>query len=314
MKVFVAGATGAIGRPLVRQLVAAGHEVTGSSRSAERAAEVAAAGATGVVCDALDPASLTAAVATAAPEVVINQLTSLPPKYEPRKKGFFAANDRLRVEGGRNLLEASAAAGARRVICQSVAFLYAPVGEAVKTEDDQVAEGPGTAAALTLERMALGDRRFESVVLRYGLLYGPGTWYAPEGHLGRQVAQRRLPLVGAATGVVSFIEVGDAASATVAALDRGQGVYNVVDDDPAPMSEWLPGFAAALKAPPPRRVPVWLARLVAGRQIADFALNGRGASNARARRELGWSPAHPSWRQGFADSTTVDPAAGQAAA
>lgn len=305
MKVFVAGATGAIGRPLVRRLVAAGHEVTGTSRTPARAAEVAAAGATGVVCDALDPAALTAAVTRAAPEVVINQLTSLPAKYEPRRKGFFTANDRLRVEGGRNLIAAAAAAGARRMIAQSIAFLYAPIGDAVKVEEDPVATGPGSAAALTLERMTLEDGRFEPVVLRYGLLYGPGTWYAPEGHLGRQVAQRRLPLVGAATGIMSFVAVDDAAAATVAALERGRGIYNVVDDDPAPMSQWLPGFAAALKAPPPRRVPAWLARLAVGRQVVDAALNGRGASNSRARRELGWAPAHPSWRQGFAAAAAV---------
>ncbi len=305
MKVFVAGASGAIGRPLVRQLVAAGHEVTGSSRTAARAAEVAAAGATGVVCDALDPEALKAAVAEAGPEVVVNQLTSLPPKFTPKKKGFFAANDRLRVEGGRNLIEASAAAGARRMITQSVAFLYAPVGGPVKSETDPVDDGPRNAAALKLEGMALGDGRFESVVLRYGLLYGFGTWYSPEGHLGREVAQRRLPIVGAGTGVTSFVSVDDAASATVAALDRGAGVYNVVDDDPAPMSEWLPGFAASLGARPPRRVPAWLARLIAGRSTVDIALDGRGASNAKARQELGWVPAYPSWREGFAASVAI---------
>lgn len=305
MKVFVAGATGAIGRPLVRQLVAAGHDVTGTSRTPARAAAVATQGATGVVCDALDRDALMAAVVKAGPDVVINQLTSLPSKFRPKQKGFFRDNDRLRVDGGRNLLDAAAAAGVRRVISQSVAFLYAPVGGPVKTESDPVDGGPRNAAALTLERMTLTDGRFEPVVLRYGLLYGPGTWYSPEGHLGREVAQNRLPVVGAGTGVTSFVAVEDAASAAVAALDRGHGIFNVVDDDPAAMSEWLPGFAAALRARPPRRVPPWIARLVAGRETVELALNGRGASNARARQELGWAPAFPSWREGFAASVAA---------
>ncbi|MDQ2621611.1 MAG: NAD(P)-dependent oxidoreductase [Actinomycetota bacterium] len=302
MRVFVAGASGAIGRPLIRQLVAAGHDVTGSSRTPARAAEIAAGGGTGIVCDALDPEAVKAAVIKARPEVVINQLTSLPAKFKPNQKGYFHANDRLRVEGGRNLIDAAAAASARRVISQSVAFLYAPVGGTVKTEADPVDGGPRNAAALELERMTLTDGRFEPVVLRYGLLYGPGTWYSPEGHLGREVAQNRLPIVGAGTGVASFVATVDAASAAVAALDRGEGIFNVVDDDPAPMREWLPGFAAALRARPPRRVPPWIARMIAGRSTVDLALNGRGASNARAKQQLGWAPVFPTWRQGFAAS------------
>jgi nucleoside-diphosphate-sugar epimerase len=309
MKVFVAGASGVIGRPLVRQLLAAGHEVTGTTRREERAAEIEAAGAKAAVCDALDGPALIEAVEQASPEVVVNQLTSLPQRYDPRKASFYTATNRVRSEGGRNLLEAARAAGARRLLTQSIAFLYAPEGDWVKDEDARPFDdapghfGPAVEAMLGHEREVLEAPGLEGLVLRYGQFYGPGTYYAPDGHLGREVRRRRFPIVGAGTGTFSFLHVEDAAGATVAALERGApGIYNVVDDEPAPLHEWLPAFAEALGAKPPRRVPVWLASLVAGRATAATATQLRGASNAKAKRVLGWQPRYPSWRQGFREA------------
>jgi nucleoside-diphosphate-sugar epimerase len=308
MKVFVAGASGVIGRPLVRQLAAAGHEVTGMTRREEGAAEIRAAGATAVVCDAFDAAALEAAVRDAAPEVVVNQLTSLPREYNPRKASFYAATDRVRREGGHNLVGAARAAGARRFLTQSIAFLYAPEGDWVQTEEGRpFEEAPGhfrsaVEAMLAHEHEVVSSPDFEGLVLRYGQFYGPKTYYAPDGHLGREVRRRRFPIVGPGTGTFSFLHVEDAAGATVAALDRGAlGIYNVVDDEPAPLHEWLPVYADALGAKPPRRVPVWLARLIAGGSVAAMATQLRGASNAKAKRELAWQPRYPSWRQGFRD-------------
>jgi nucleoside-diphosphate-sugar epimerase len=309
MKVFVAGASGVIGRPLIAQLVAAGHEVTGTTRREERAEQIRAAGARAVVCDVFDAAALEAAVEEAAPEIVINQLTSLPQRYEPRKASFYAATDRVRSEGGRNLLKASRAAGARRFLTQSICFLYAPEGDWVKDEEAQpFDDAPGhfraAVAALTgHEREALEAEGIESLVLRYGQFYGPGTYYARDGHLGREVTKRRFPIVGAGTGTFSFLAVEDAVGATVAALDSGPpGIYNVCDDEPAQLREWLPVYAEALGAKPPRRVPLWLARLVAGRAVAEQAIGLRGAANAKAKRELDWEPRHASWRQGFGET------------
>lgn len=308
MKVFVAGASGAIGRPLVRQLVAAGHEVTGTTRRPERAAEIRAAGAAAVVCDVFDAAALEAAVEEAAPEVVVNQLTSLPEDFNPRKIDYGPTN-RVREEGGANLMRAALAAGARRYLTQSIAFIYAPEGDWVKDEEARPFEDApppfdeGERAMLTHERMVLGTEGIEGLVLRYGQFYGPGTYYAPGGSIARQVAKRMFPVVGAGTGVSSFVHVEDAAGATVAALDRGApGIYNVVDDDPAPAREWLPAYAAALGAKPPRRVPAWLARIVGGRMAVVFGTELRGAANAKAKRELGWQPRHPSWRGGFREA------------
>lgn len=308
MRVFVAGASGAIGRPLLRQLLAGGHEVTGMTRRQERAAEIGAAGAAAVVCDAFDADALREAVVAARPEVVVHALTALPQKFKPRSD-YLAATNRVRTEGTRNLVAAAQAAGARRLVAESVAFFYRPEGDWVKGEEAPLAEpGPdrfGTAleALLELERQVLGAEGIEGLVLRYGWLYGPGTYYAGDGSTAAEVAKRRYPVVGAGTGTFSFIHVDDAAGATVAAAARGAaGVYNVVDDEPAALREWLPAYADALGAKPPRRVPAWLARLVAGRPVVAAALEMRGASNTKAKRELDWSPAHPSWRQGFRDS------------
>jgi len=309
MKVFVAGASGAIGRPLVRRLVASGHEVTGTTRREERAEEIRAVGANPIVCDAFDAAALTAAVKEAAPEVVVNQLTSLPQRYDPRKAAFYEETNRVRRVGGGNLVAAAQAAGARRFVTQSIAFLYAPEGDWVKDEDGRPFDdapghfGPAVQVMLDHEREVTESSDFEGLVLRYGQFYGPGTYYARDGHLGREVQRRRFPIVGEGTGTFSFLHVEDAAAATLSALDHGgPGVYNVVDDEPAPLHEWLPIYADALGAKPPRRVPFWLARLVAGKPVAEQAVGLRGASNAKAKRELAWQPSYESWRQGFREA------------
>ncbi len=302
MRVFVAGASGAIGLPLVKQLVAAGHEVSGSTRGGEGAVKIREAGGIAVPVDVFDREKLTAAVVQAGPDVVVNQLTSLPARFEPRKKGFYDANNRIRSEGGDNLIEATAAAGAKRLVTQSISFLYLLTGPRIKTEDDPVDRTRFYDPTLDHERKALEDGRFEAVVLRYGLLYGPDTWYAHDGHLADEVRSRRLPIVGKGTGITSFLHVEDAASAAVAALERGEGIYNVTDDEPAPTSEWIPVYAEALGARPPRRVPFWLASLVAGKPLATQATEGRGASNAKIKSETGWTPSIPSWRQGFFDA------------
>jgi nucleoside-diphosphate-sugar epimerase len=309
MKVFVAGASGAIGRQLVPQLLAAGHEVTGMTRREVNAEAIRAAGAKAVVCDVFDAAALESAISEAAPAVVIHELTALPRRLDPKAKDDpLAPTNRLRLEGTRNLIAAAKAAGARRLIAESVAFFYVPEGDWVKGEDAPAfAETPGlfgTAgrALAELERQVTGAEGMEGVVLRYGWFYGPGTYYDRDGSQTEDFHKRRMPIVGKGTGTFSFIQVEDAASATVAAVERGApGVYNVVDDEPAPMREWAPVFAAAVGAKKPRRVPVWLARLVAGSAVVGMATDQRGAANAKAKRELGWQPSYPSWRQGFAD-------------
>lgn len=309
MRVFVAGASGAIGRPLVRQLVATGHEVTGMTRRADRAEEIRAAGAAAAVCDVFDRAALTEAVAAARPEVVVHELTALPAALDFRNPDLYKATNRVRTEGTRNLLAASRDAGARRVVAQSIAFVYAPVGDWVKDEDGPlITDAPGPfgealEAIFDLERQVLGREGVEGLVLRYGFFYGPGTPYAAGGYFADQVRRRRLPIVGGGSGVTSFVHVEDAAMATVLAVARGEpGVYNVCDDDPAPSREWLPVYAEAVGAKRPWRVPKLIARLVAGGAAAEIATTLRGASNAKAKRELGWEPLHASWRQGFREA------------
>jgi len=308
MKVFVAGASGAIGRPLVRQLLAAGHEVTGMTRRQDRAEEIRADGAAAVVCDAFDAEALREAVVRAAPEGVVHALTALPPKFNPRSD-YLAPTNRIRREGTRNLVAAARAAGARRIVAESVSFFYRPEGDWVKDEEAPLFDdapgsfGAALAAIVDLEQQVLGAEGIEGLVLRYGWLYGPGTYYDRAGSQAEEVSKRRSPIVGRGTGTFSLLHVDDAASAAIAALQRGTpGIYNVVDDEPAPLREWLPVYAAALGAKPPRRVPFWLARLVAGAPLAGAAIGMRGATNAKAKRELGWEPIHPSWRQGFRDS------------
>ncbi len=313
MRVFVAGASGAIGRPLVSKLVTAGHEVTGTTRSEARAEAVRAAGARAAVVDVFDADALGAAMREAAPEVVVHQLTSLPDRLDFRKEDLYVLTNRLRTEGTRNLLDGARAAGARRFISQSIAFAYRNDGARVKTEVDPLLDSApapfegGVTALREMESMVLDAEDLDGLVLRYGFFYGPGTHYARDGALVADVRRRRLPVVGKGTGVFSFIHVDDAADATVAAVERGApGVYNITDDEPAAMSDWVPVLAAAAGARRPLRVPVWLARLVGGKQAGTFASELRGASNEKAKRELGWQPAHPSWRTGFADSLSRD--------
>jgi 2-alkyl-3-oxoalkanoate reductase len=309
MRVFVAGASGAIGRRLLPQLVAAGHEVTGITRSEERAEAIRAAGARAVICDALDTDALHAAVTGAAPEVVVHQLTALPHRFDPRDKELYASTNRLRSETTRTLLDAARAAGARRLICQSIAFAYAPGGETeVKDEEAPLALdaplpfGDAVRAIDEMERAVVGADGLEGLVLRYGWFYGPGTYYADDGTMTEDIRRRRFPVIGKGDGLYSFVHVDDAASATVAAVERGApGIYNVVDDDPAPQRVWLPLYAEAIGAKKPRRVPVWLARLVVGK-IATMANVQPGASNAKAKRELGWEPRWASWREGFREA------------
>jgi nucleoside-diphosphate-sugar epimerase len=309
MRILVAGATGVIGSRLVPKLREAGHEVIGMTRSAARADALRLDDVEAVVCDALDAADVSRAVVEAKPEVVVHQLTSIPKVIRPKRiVQDFAENDRLRVEGTANLVHGARAAGARRVIAQSVAFAYAPVGGPVKSEEDPLyLDAPPPfdrlmGAVASLERTVTGSPDVEGVVLRYGFFYGPGSAYAADGFVADLVRRRRFPIVGDGSGIYPFIHVDDAASATVAAIAGPPGIYNVVDDEPAPVRDWLPVYARALGARPPLRVPVFLARLGGG----DYAVFGmtrqRGGSNRKARRELGWEPAFPTWRTGFAEA------------
>jgi 2-alkyl-3-oxoalkanoate reductase len=309
VRIFVAGASGAIGRPLIAQLVAGGHEVTGMTRRPERAEEIDAAGATGVVCDVFDAPALTRAVAAARPEVVIHQLTALPQALDLRKPDVYDATNRVRREGTANLIAAAREAGTGRIVAQGISFVYAPTGGWVKTEEDPVisaAPGPfggAMEAIMDLERQVTTAEGMDGLVLRYGFFYGPGTAFARGGFYEGELNRRRLPVIGRGKGMSSFIHVDDAAAATVAAAARGEpGIYNVVDDDPAPAREWIPALAEALGAKRPLRVPAWLARLVAGKAVVSLATTTRGASNAKAKRELGWDPLHSSWRQGFREA------------
>jgi 2-alkyl-3-oxoalkanoate reductase len=308
MRVFVAGASGVIGKPLVPALVEAGHEVAAMTRSPEKAEALRAAGADPVICDALDLDAVRDAVAAAKPEAVINQLTNLPSAFNPRKVDYGTTNE-LRGRVGPALAEAAAAAGAKRLIAQSIAFLYAPEGDAVKDEQAPVfldapsPFGDALAATVRLEQSTVQTPGLDGLVLRYGWFYGPGTYFAADGSTAAEVRKRRYPVVGDGGGVNSWIHVDDAAAATVTAIEHGApGIYNVVDDEPAALRDWLPVYAEALGAKPPRRVPKLLARLVAGRFAAEMSTTLRGASNEKVKRELGWQPRYPSWRQGFAEA------------
>jgi nucleoside-diphosphate-sugar epimerase len=309
MRVFVAGASGAIGRPLVPRLVTGGHEVTGTTRSQARAEAIRAAGATPVVVDALDADALRSAVEQAAPDVIVHQLTALPDRFNPRKSNIYDPTNRVRREGTRNLLAAAEAAGARRFVCQSIAFAYKP-GPKPEVKDEGAPLslrapppfGEGVRVIDEMERLVVEAEALDGLVLRYGWFYGPGTYYGEGGSMETDVRKRRFPVVGSGAGMFSFIHVDDAADATVAAVERGApGIYNVVDDEPAALRDWLPVYAEAIGAPPPRHVPVWLARLVAGK-VAGAVNVQPGASNAKAKRELGWEPRWSSWRQGFPEA------------
>ena len=306
MRVFVAGATGAVGRPLVRQLLDAGHEVTGMTRSDERAQALREQGAEAVVADVYDAARVREVVAAARPEALVHQLTDLKTLTPKNLEPAYAALSRIRTEGTRVLMEAAREAGVRRVVAQSIAFVYAPEGGSVKDEDAPIwEEAPepfrgALAATMNLERQVTEAEPIEGVALRYGFFYGPGTSYAKDGAIADDVRKRRQPIVGKGEGVFSFIHVEDAASATIAAMEgTARGVYNVVDDDPAPMRDFMPVFAEAVGAKRPFRVPVWLARLGAPKVLIDMATTLRGATNERFKRDFGWQPRYASWREGF---------------
>lgn len=310
MKVFVAGATGAVGRRLVPMLIEAGHEVTAMTRSQSKVDAVRAAGATPVVCDVFDAAALREAVVAASPDVLVHELTDLPQNIDPRKADEqTAGNDRIRTEGTRNLVEAALAAGTRRMVAQSISFVYAPEGGPIKTEDDPLwddAPWPFSRSVEALHELDTAVTRtegLEGLVLRYGFFYGPGTGYAGDGYWADQVRKRRFPIVGSGSGIFSYIHIDDAAGATVAAVERGRpGIYNIVDDDPAPVTEWLPVYADVVGAKKPRRVPAFIARFIAGKYVVSLSTEMRGSSNEKAKRELGWTPRHPSWRMGFREA------------
>jgi nucleoside-diphosphate-sugar epimerase len=311
MQVFVAGATGALGSVLVPQLVAGGHEVVGLTRTPSKQDYVRSLGARPVVADALDPDAVAGAVAEAEPEVIVHQLTALSRSIDLRHiERDFAETNRLRTEGTDHLLAAGRAIGVRRFVAQSYAgWPFARTGGPVKDESDPLDPTPPAGLRTTLEGIryvesaVTGATWTEGVVLRYGGFYGPGTSFSvkPDGEHVAQIRKRKFPVVGDGGGVWSFIHIEDAAAATLAAIEHGKrGIYNVVDDEPAPVSVWLPAAADALGAKPPRRLPRWLGRIAAGEAATVMMTDVRGASNKKAKRELGWSLRYPSWREGFA--------------
>lgn len=304
MRVFVAGGTGVIGRRLIPMLTAAGHQVTATTRSAGKAGLLRTLGAEPAIADGLDRGSTRDAVARARPDVIIHQMTGLTGASDLRRfDKTFAVTNELRARGTDYLLEAARAAGTRRVIAQSfTGWPNARDGGPVKTEDDPLDPDPPASMAESLRAIrhletAVTSQVPEGLVLRYGILYGPGA----SDDIVRLVRARRLPVIGGGTGIWSFTHVTDAASATAIAAERGApGVYNVVDDDPAPVAEWLPYLAETIGAGPPWRIPAWLGRLLAGDSVVSLMTRIRGSSSARARRELGWAPRYASWRSGFA--------------
>jgi nucleoside-diphosphate-sugar epimerase len=309
MKVLVAGATGALGRPLVRQLVARGHDVFGMTRSESRADVIRGLGAEPLVADALDPEAVARAVAESEPEVIVHQLTALSGSIDMRHFARdLALTNRLRTEGTDHLLAAGRAVEVKRFVAQSFAgWPFARIGGPVKSEQDPLDPEPpegmrdALAAIRHLEAAVTGASWTEGVVLRYGGFYGPGTSLGPDGEHLELIRKRGFPVVGGGQGVWSFIHIEDAAEATVAAVEHGsRGIYNVVDDEPAPVAEWLPAIAESVGAKRPRKVPRWLGRLLAGEVATVMMTEVRGASNEKAKRELGWRPSHPSWREGLA--------------
>jgi 2-alkyl-3-oxoalkanoate reductase len=311
MKIFVAGASGAIGSQLVPQLVARGHEVVGTTRSAAKTGALRALGAEPVVVDALDPDSVADAVGRAEPEVIVHQLSALSGPMKMRNvKRMVAATIRLRTEGTDHLLAAGRAVGVRKFVAQSNYLLVERAGGPVVDENGRVDPNPpkdtaeGVAALRHVEESVTGITWADGIVLRYGGFYGPGTGVeaAPDAVMAELVRKRRVPIVGGGGGVWSMVHITDAASATVAAIERGKpGIYHVADDEPAPVREMLLELARALGAKPPRRVPAWLVRVLAGKGAMEIMTQARGISSEKAKRELGWTPRYPSWRTGFTD-------------
>jgi nucleoside-diphosphate-sugar epimerase len=313
MRIFVAGATGAVGRPLVSALIAAGHSVAGLTRTAVKAEILKRQGAEPVIADGLDEDVMRAAVVSARPDVVIHEMTDLTGTTDLRHfDRTFASSNRLRTRGIDILLTAAREAGAKRIIAQSYCgWPYARTGSAVKTEADELDPHPPAQLRPTLEAIRYLEQRVTGstnppgIVLRYGAFYGPGTGMLDRAMV-EQIRLRRVPLIGDGAGWWSFVHVDDAAAATVRAIDHGKpgNVYNIVDDDPAEDRAWLPALAAMLGARPPFHLPAWIARLVAGEHLVSMMTRIRAGSNASARADLDWRPAHPSWRQGFADIAT----------
>jgi 2-alkyl-3-oxoalkanoate reductase len=306
MKIFVAGATGALGRRLVPLLRAAGHEVAGLTRSTAKVGLLRDMGATPVIADALDPSAVMNAVRQAKPEIAVHELTAIKKVDLRNFDQGFATTNRLRTEGTDNLLAAARAAGVRRFIAQSFAgWTYARAGGPIKTEEDPLDSEPPPTFCRTLEAIrylesaVTGKTGLEGLVLRYGGFYGPGTAISEQGWMVNDVRKRRTPIIGGGGAVWSFIHIDDAARFTRAAITRGApGIYNIVDDDPAPVSQWLPALAEALGAKPPHRVPAWIARFVIGDAVV-FMTEVRGASNAKAKQAFGVNLIWPSWRDGF---------------
>jgi nucleoside-diphosphate-sugar epimerase len=310
MRIFIAGATGALGSRLVAPLTEAGHEVFGSSRHEAGRSAVDALGATGVAMDPLDAGSVRAAVDEAKPDVVVHQLTALSALSGNMKKWDrdFAMTNRLRSEGTDHLIAAARESGVRRFVAQSYGghWTNQRTGGPVKTEDDPLVDDPGKEARQSLralkhlEEAVTTAPGLEGLVLRYGNFYGPGNTMSRTGEMGELVRRAKFPVVGGGTGVWSWIHIDDAATATVAAIERGApGIYNVVDDDPAQVAEWLPYLAEQLGGKKPMRLPAWLARPLVGQFGVALMTTVRGSSNAKAKRELGWTPRYSSWREGF---------------
>lgn len=303
MKILVAGATGAIGRPLVVKLIERGHEVTGMTRSESRRDLIDWLGAKSVVADALDPEAVARAVAEAEPEVIVHELTAIGPDINFKKPDqFFGPTNRLRTEGTDHLLSAARAAGVRRFVAQSFApLVYERTGSLVKTEEDPVDTHPPEPMRQTsqsvryLESAVLNADGIEGIVLRYGGFYGDGTGMDPEsGDQIEAIRKRQFPIVGSGGAVWSFIHVDDGAEATAIAIEKGEpGIYNIVDDNPAPVKDWLPRVADVVGAKPPRHFPKWLGRVFAGEMGVMMMTELRGSSNEKAKRELGWRPQHP---------------------
>jgi nucleoside-diphosphate-sugar epimerase len=311
MKIFIAGASGAIGSQLVAQLVPRGHEVVGTTRSAAKTGALRALGAEPVIVDALDPDSVADTVAKAEPEVIVHQLTALSgPVNRRNAKRAVAATNRLRTEGTDHLLAAARAVGVRKFVAQSNFAWMERTGGPVADENGRLEPNPPAdaeslvAALRHLEDAVTGISWADGTALRYGNFYGLGTGIsaAPDAVMAELIRKRRFPIVGGGGGVWSLVHITDAASATVAAIERGRpGIYHVADDEPAPVRDVLPELARALGAKPPRRVPAWLVRLLAGKAAVDMMTRARGISSEKTKRELGWTLRYPSWRTGFTE-------------
>lgn len=315
MRVFVAGATGAVGRSLIPALIAKGHQVLGLTRKPENGRWLDAHGAEPVVADALDAPAIERALVKFRPETVVHQLTALTGMSDLRNfDRVFEGSNRLRTAGLDILIAAARKAGARRIVTQSFCgWPYAAVGGPVKSEDDPLDPAPlrqrtQTLAAIKyLEATVSGLRDLEGIALRYGVFYGPGTGLF-EPDVVRQVQKRRVPLIGDGGGWWSFLHTDDAASATVAAIEsEARGIFNVVDDEPTPVRDWLPCLAAAVGAKTPQQIPAWIARMIGGEHLAALMTRSRAGSNAKIKRELGWAPGYGSWRRGFAEVAMTEP-------